>query len=474
MPHLHRLLTTCTIGLLLMPSIATCDAAETASIPGICTVRQEAGRWWLVDDAGERFLSLGVTTVQFAQDRIQGTDISPYADANRKKYGGEPAWIDAAARRLMDLGFNTMGAWSDARLATIEHQGQRLRFTENADLGAAFVGLTDPGSDAWLHGRFPDVFDPRWDGFVRDHARQRCGGFRGNRQLIGWFTDNELSWGPDWRHGDELLVQFLNLPRERGGATAARAHLRQRYAGDWAAFERVWVTGASGWEAWELRTQHQAPFKRPPVWDQNGPVERMAIEGDPRREAFVGDAESFTAELAERYFATTAAALEAADPGRLNFGSRFAYVPGKPVIATAAKHLDGISFNCYDLDPRGVIGNYTTFGKPMIIGEFSFRGRDSGLPNTKGAGPVVDTQTQRADAYERYVRLAVADPQVIGLHWFEHADEPKEGRFDGENSNYGIVTINDDPYVELQERMRRMNRLLPGIHAGDVEAGTAK
>ena len=43
------------------------------------------------------------------------------------------------------------------------------------------------------------------------------------------------------------------------------------------------------------------------------------------------------------------------------------------------------------LDPRATIERYSAFGKPLIIGEFSFRAEDSGLPNTKGAGPKVKT-----------------------------------------------------------------------------------
>lgn len=425
----------------------------------------DAGRWWFVDAHAERSISLGVTTVKFAQDKIRGTDRSPYGEANLRKYGSEPAWREAAARRLMDLGFNSLGAWSDRELAKVEHGGRRLAYMENADLGAAFVGHTDPGTHAWLKGRFPDVFDERWEPFCIEHARKRCGPLRDDPQLIGWFSDNELSWGPDWRHGDELLLQFLNLPADRAGAQAARAHLRDAYGGDWGAFERVWATGAGGWDEWASRAEHAPPFKRPPVWEQNGEVEKLAVKGDARRYSFVLDCESFLEKLAHRYFEATRRAFAAADPGRLNFGARFAYVPAPKVVTQCTRFVDGISFNCYMKDPRPAIASYAVFGKPMIIGEFSFRGRDSGLPNSKGAGPIVDTQKDRADCYEQYVTLAAAHPLLVGLHWFEHADEPKEGRFDGEDSNYGIVTIEDEPYVELQERMRSVNARLHAIHA---------
>ena len=172
------------------------------------------------------------------------------------------------------------------------------------------------------------------------------------------------------------------------------------------------------------------------------------------------------AQLAERYFCVTSAAITAADPNHLNFGCRFAYVPPTPVVVAAAKHLAAISFNCYGTEPRPVIEQYAAFNKPLIIGEFSFRGDDSGLPNTKGAGPRVKTQAERAAAFGTYVTRALGNPNVVGYHWFEHADEPKEGRFDGENSNYGVVNIHDEVYGELTGIMQVINRKAEVLHAG--------
>jgi agarase len=205
---------------------------------------------------------------------------------------------------------------------------------------------------------------------------------------------------------------------------------------------------------------------RKETYNQNEEVERQANAADPRRAAFVADCDAFLERLAERYFRVTQEAVRAADPNHMNFGCRFAYVPAAPVVKAAAKSLDAISFNCYQTDPRSVIRQYSVFGKPLIIGEFSFRGEDSGLPNTKGAGPKVKTQAERAAAFEQYVRLGLSDPHLVGYHWFEHADEPKEGRFDGEDSNYGVVNIRDEPYGVLTRKMAEVNAAAEQWHAG--------
>jgi hypothetical protein len=45
------------------------------------------------------------------------------------------------------------------------------------------------------------------------------------------------------------------------------------------------------------------------------------------------------------------------------------------------------------------------------------------------------------------------------------ADQPAEGRFDGENSNFGIVTIDDRVYEDLAQTMASVNREAEQLHA---------
>ena len=135
------------------------------------------------------------------------------------------------------------------------------------------------------------------------------------------------------------------------------------------------------------------------------------------------------------------------------------------MIAAAGRYLDVISFNSYEFDASATIDAYAATGKPCLISEFSFRSDDSGLPNTRGAGPRVASQIERAQGFERYVTAALKKPAVVGYHWFEHADQPVEGRFDGEDSNFGMVTIEDHVYAELTDTMTRVNAAAEQIHA---------
>ena len=431
-------------------------------------VQKVNGRWWLISPDGHPFISKGVTTVQIAQDTVQGADKSPYLETNKVKYGNPIAWRKAVAARLIGWGFNTLGAWSDDAVSEVTVDGKRLAYAPIVDLGAKFVGEKQ-NATAWLHGVFPDVFDPDFEPMTRQLARERCTPRAGDRWLLGWFTDNELRWGPDWRGSDELLTMFLSLPPSVPGKKAAVDLMRERY-GSVTNFNAVWKTSFAAWDELSQTNSIHAPVVRKAIYQQNQETERQANEADPNRAAFVADCEAFLARLAERYFRITSEAIKAADPNHMNFGCRFAYVPPQAVIAAAAKYVDAISFNCYRPDPRDVINRYSAFGKPLIIGEFSFRAEDSGLPNTKGAGPKVKNQAERAAAFKNFVTLALTDANLVGYHWFEHCDEPKEGRFDGENSNYGVVNIRDEVYEELTHAMTEINAEAEAIHEGVAES----
>jgi agarase len=423
---------------------------------GYFAIAEQQGVFWLVDPSGGRFISKGINTVCFDQDRIQGSDRIPYALACCKKYGNRQSWRIVAAERLRRWGFNTLGAWSEEAVANTG--SAKLALTPNLDLGMSFAW--EPGdATEMLQDSFPDVFDPEFERHVLRRARVLCEPRRGEEAIIGWFIDNELRWGPDWRGADELLTLFLLLSPGRPGRNAALAWLRKRYPA-FQEFNSVWLTPVESWDALALLPCIKAPFQRKP------PYQRIVDdEHDLKRAAFAADCDTFAALVAERYFALTTAAIKAADPNHLVLGCRFAYVPPAAIVKAAGQYCDVISFNCYDFDPSASINAYVITGKPCLIGEFSFRGADSGLPNNNGAGPVVATQAERARCFQRYVSAAMGKSAVVGYHWFEHADQPAEGRFDGENSNFGAVTIEDEVYEELTRTMTAVNADAEEMHA---------
>jgi agarase len=428
---------------------------------GFFCVAESDGVFWLVDPDGGRFLSKGVNTVHFDQDYIRDTQRAPYAEACARKFGSEAAWRAAAGARLANWGFNTLGCWSDESVA--DAGSFRLAVAPNLDLGISFAWTMNRKVSEEYAQSFPDVFDTNFDRHVRNRVHEACALRADDRKILGWFIDNELRWGPDWRGSDELLTLFLGLQRAAPGHTAAVAWLRARYR-DFEAFNVVWHTPAQSWETLDALKRMEPPYTRLPVYQRDASQEHAANHADAARAEFFASCDAFAGLVGQRYFETTCAAIRAADPNHLILGSRFAYVPPPGVIEAAATYCDVISINCYDLDPGRTVDAYKSTQKPCLIGEFSFRSSDSGLPNTNGAGPLVRTQAERAAAYRRYVAVALSQPAIVGFHWFEHADQPAEGRFDGENSNFGIVTINDEVYEELTQAMISVNAGAEAIH----------
>ena len=81
-----------------------------------------------------------------------------------------------------------------------------------------------------------------------------------------------------------------------------------------------------------------------------------------------------------------------------------------------APHVSVVDIHCYDQVPctELMISAHEITGLPILMSEFGFRARDSDLPNSMGAGPLVWTQTERAAAYRSYVEALVKLKFVVG------------------------------------------------------------
>jgi hypothetical protein len=63
--------------------------------------------------------------------------------------------------------------------------------------------------------------------------------------------------------------------------------------------------------------------------------------------------------------------------------------------------------------------------------------------------------------YATYLRSALANPDIVGCHWFQYVDEPLTGRLlDGENGNMGFVGVTDIPYADFVSAAREANLAL--------------
>ncbi|RIL04756.1 MAG: hypothetical protein DCC71_12970 [Proteobacteria bacterium] len=414
-------------------------------------VEQVDGVWWLVTPDGHPFFSAGVNNVSWCTDWAAALDTCPYRDAVQAKYGSPEAWSDAVLARMEQWGLNTIGAWSE-----IARFRGRFPYTQILALASGAPEIAGTAAPP-LGGPLRDFFDPAF-------AAGAAAGAASARECaddpwcIGVYSDNELPWGPHFRQRLPFVDAYLKLPAGAPGKRALQAFFEARWAGDLAAFNAAWRTSLADWD--ELQDLDALPVD-------------FSADTPPTR----ADRMAFRGHVAERYFRVAHDALRAVSPDLLILGACFlAYGTGPDTAAAAAPWVDVVSVNPYEwneawtaaavnstrlngLFPAGALlddvdAMYAVAGKPILITEFGYRAEDAGLPNSwPPIYPTLPDQPARADAYEGYLDRVLARPWIVGAHWFEWADQPASGRFDGEDNNWGLVTIDDEPYPELLLRM---------------------
>jgi hypothetical protein len=329
------------------------------------------------------------------------------SDASPKAPDDPVAWARTTAEQLRGWNFNTLGAWSSPQTYTFG-----LAYAPMVNVAAS------AGRDVWLKGGVVDYFSPEFQQAADRAAQKICTPCAPDPWVLGYFTDNELRWGADWRGTNSLLDAYLKMPADAAGYRKAAAFLKER---------------------------GHTPDNLSPE-----------------------DKSEFLGLVAAEYGRVSSKAIRRADPNHLVLGCRFALYPGDAAIRAAGRYFDVISYHSYSamppIDRLELITRLT--GKPILLSEFSFKAMDSGLPNTKGAAKPVATQEDRARGFTRYVEALAALPGCVGYHWFQYRDQPKEGRrLDGENSNYGVVKIDWTPWETLTVRMRQVNAGLEELHA---------
>ena len=386
----------------------------------------DGARCRLVDPLGRGFIVRGVEHFEYKGFKTKkGT--YPHEEACRKRHGSPEKWAEFAAKRLLGWGFNYLGSGSSH-----ETHYRGLPHTYLVGMGSK-TGWDRKWDEMTIRSEkcrwsFPDVFHPDFPSWCEKVASVSCAPHRDDPWLVGYFIDNELPW---W--GTKGLGPACGL---YDAALSCRSNHTARIAAE------------------RLASEH-------PEWS----AERLA--------------EAFQREVAERYFSITTDAIRRHDPNHLILGCRFLDCKNVAdcVLQVAGKYCDVVTANVYawaDLK-RGYVRMgrslenvsveeelcrvHRLCKRPMLITEWSFLGLDSGLPCTTGAGQRFETQAERAQAAELYVRTQLGIPFLLGYNFFMYLDQPSNaGSASGEDCNYGLVTIEDEPYTELVEMFSRLNR----------------
>src|SRR5208337_351463 len=203
---------------------------------GFFRAENRNGIWWIIDPRGEATLSLGVDNINYESDRGRGTGACPYCQTLDKIYPDHNAWGLEALARIRQWGFNTIGAWSDPILWT-----HGVAYTVILDIAAR------AGAD-WQQRRPADYFDAHFEKAATEIAGKICQPRRFDHMLLGYFSDNELRWGPDWGGKETMLEMYLKLPAGATGRLKAAEFLRGRYGNDIGKLNQAWGVSATSFE----------------------------------------------------------------------------------------------------------------------------------------------------------------------------------------------------------------------------------
>ncbi|TCI94172.1 beta-galactosidase [Tenacibaculum sp. M341] len=412
------------------------------------------GKWWMVDPEGYLFWTAGLNCVssssvatgitdresyfssmpnkeeklgQFYQetkfvpnhgfyfDKVPYTTYNFYQSNLYRKYGD--AWKekfqDIAHKRIKDWGMNTIGFMSD--------------------FGATRQGRTPYVGSIWIKetpkilaskgywGPMHDVFDPDFRKAVKESILAQKEGAN-DPWCIGYFIDNELSWGLL----GSLSVGTLKSPKTQPAKIQFIQDLKEKYQ-DIKNLNKVWGSAYTSWD------------------------QMLELQKAPNKELAKDDLVTFYRKIADTYFKTIYEEIKKVAPNQNYLGCRFAWANNDVVLSTASKYLDIMSFNKYEYS----VEKFTLpkeVDKPVMIGEFHFGATDRGSFHV--GVKKAKTQEERGQMYQDYIQGALRNPYIIGAHWFQYIDEPNTGRFDGENYNVGFIDVCDNPFEEVIEKVK--------------------
>jgi len=471
------------------------NKGPTFKASGFFRTEKLDGRWYLVTPQGHPFYSLGVNTVspEVNQTYVTGREYMfeslPKSDeplarhfgegdnrggngadqgrsygngswydfygANLQRLYGEPCMTPAATEpapaapckaaideqkwashtldRLQAWGFNTVGNWSAPQLGDAE----RVPYTLPLSIVGDYTSIST-GNDWW--GGMPDPFDPRFAMATERAVAIAARDHRDDPWLIGYFADNELAWagpGDDPKSRYALAYGTLKMTTDVPAKRAFLKQLRDKYRNQ-AGLSKAWGIDLPAWELME-DPGFEAPLPNP---------EHPEIEADFKY---------FQKVFADTYFKTISDSLKWHAPNQLLLGGRFA-ISTPEAVASCAQYCDVLSFNMYTLKPQDGydFAALRSLDKPVLITEFNFGSTDRG-PFWGGVTPL-NKEEDRGPAYANFLKQALSEPSIVGVHWFQYLDQPVTGRLlDGENGHFGLVGVTDLPYQGFVETVRKSN-----------------
>ncbi len=420
---------------------------------GFFTLKKVEGKWFFITPEGNLFWSFGVNcagvfpSTPISDREFYFDDVSEenykthgvwgayyykklhtvYSFAKRNvdlKYGQDAAnkFYAIAPKRMQAFGMNTYGAWSSKILCEAGNMPYMV-FTSSKTkvMLKPKMALDRPTS------KLPDFFASDFERDTFDSVAKSATEIN-SPYCVGVFIDNELPWQ---NNEGKLARVVLSCPASQPSKAAFKDFLEKKY-GHVKKLNAAWLSGYSSWDDF-LNNQDFLP-------------ETKESEADIL---------AFEKLVYERYFKTCKNALKAVCGNALYLGCRFAWF-NKLLQEVASQYCDAVSHNLYLNDVAGYSLPEGALDKPIMIGEFHFGNQDMGIFG--GGLRTRLTYQEKLDAFVKYMKSAIENPNIVGAHWFQWLDQPTTGRHDGENFSVGLFDICDTPYYEFAKLSRELSK----------------
>ncbi len=432
-----------------------CVESEFSATGYIHLYEDENKVWWFIAPNGSKFYSEAIG----------------YVTPSEFYYGDFSIWANQTDQLLKKMGVNTISPYR----SSLSDYYYMVRFR--------FKQLSINHNISWSHDRTPDVFDPWWREQVKNATLTYATPLKNDPMLLGYYTDNEMKWGPDIDDDRTILEVYMAAENSTPGKQELIRFLRDDiYKNNTTLFNNVWnmsITNFSDLEnykefgikdAWRLRSslnfEKNQLLDIYPKYRENASLMKQAEI----------DVRNFSRYVAKTYFNITNTYLKTADPNHLNIGTRF-HLFGVPieVLEECGKHVDVISINYYRsniniYDPANCyislkfgcvpLDNwmqryYEKTNRPLFIGEWNMKLKDRVFPlytedDSFSSGR---TQKNRADNFEWYAQNCLERSYMIGNSWFVFRDT---GFGFGHGGYKGIVDLFDNRDEVLINRMQKV------------------
>ena len=229
--------------LAMLSSVGPGLKLHAAKATGFVRVEQIEGRWWFIDGAGEKFISMGVNHIE------PHLWLAPYNKQNTlERYGPDMVdasgrfntdgmaarqWINRQVEICRDLHFNTFGKHIHPSIDATLYDDQIYYI---ASLGTAPSGLSgiQPGE-----GPLPDIFSSDFKVHLHKRVEEVVNRHKNELNLLGYIYTDVPNWvipknAREKEGGDIMIYPWINsilkLGVESPGKNTWISHLQARYA----------------------------------------------------------------------------------------------------------------------------------------------------------------------------------------------------------------------------------------------------